>query len=68
MKSPIPSNVPRPKTPQHTVDFDVGDPEVIEQSSFEIEEITLTGEHQVITETELVADITISGEHKAVDE
>ena len=60
-------DVPRPKKPEHTVDFDVGDPEVVEQSSFEIEEITLTGEHEVVTDTELVAEITISGEHRAVD-
>ena len=62
-------NAPRPRKPQHTaVDFDVGEPEVIEQSAFEIEEITLTGEHHVVTDTELVSDITISGQYRAVDE
>ena len=60
---------PGPKKPRPTpVDFDVGEPEVIEQSAFEIEEITLTGEHHVVTDTELVADITISGQYRAVEE
>lgn len=54
---------------RHTpVDFDVGKAETIEQNSLEIEEITITGEHHVVTETGLVPDITITGEQPALSE
>ena len=43
-------------------------PGLVEQSCFEIEEITLTGEREATIETELVSEITITGEHHAVDD
>ncbi len=58
---------PGPRKPHIPIDFDVGEAEVVEQSSFEIEEITLTGEHHAVVDTELVAEITITGEHRAID-
>ena len=62
----VPFRIRKPEVQHRGVDFDVGEPEVIEQSSFEIEEITLTGEHQVTIATEQVSDITITGEHRSV--
>lgn len=64
----VPFGVPGRQARNISVDFDVGDSEVIEQTSFEIEEITLTGEHHVVVGTEVVSDITITGEHSAVGE
>ena len=57
---------PGSRKPPTPIDFDVGEPEVVEHSTFEIEEITLVGEHQATIETESVAEITITGEHRAV--
>ena len=62
----VPFRMRKPEVRHCGVDFDVGEPEMIEQSSFEIEEITWTGDHQVTIETELVPDITITGEHRSV--
>ena len=66
MTHQVPSSFQKPRLQFRAVDFDVGDPELIEQTSFEIEEITLSGEHQVTIETEWVSDITVTGEHAAV--
>ena len=62
----VPFRIRKPEVQHRGVDFDVGEPEVIEQSSFEIEEITLTGDHQITIETELVPDIAITGQHRSV--
>ena len=64
--SKVESKQARPRL--HAIDFDVGEPEVIEQDAFEIEDITLTGEHDVVIATELVADVTVSGQHRVVTE
>ncbi len=51
--------------PDLDVDFDVGEPEVIEQQFFEMEDITLTGDEN-ITVVEMIPDVTVSGEHRVV--